>query len=252
MFLELFYWNMSARFRRVPFFLGSAVIVAYLLAQSLSQYASSAGSPLLTTVAVLGRVRSLTFVLIVLETMGFRAMYGNGAVHILLRSGSRRRFWMSRLLATLALSGLSALLMIVVSLSMDVMVKHVGPWHAGSGAHAPHMVPSSSVAVMFLLLTSGIAAILVLMDVLQILFSSAFLAYVFVTTVQIVSLISHALLTGETAETIFRISPFLRLSLIDNSIQHEQPAHSIEYLLLFLAVESLAGWWLVSYRNIDG
>ena len=251
MFFELFYWDVTARFRRFPLLLGGLVIVGYLVAQSLSQYSAPGSTPLTATVLALGRVRSFAFVLILIEVVGFRAIYSDGSIHILMRSGSRHRYWLSRLLGTFTVSGLFAMLLILVDFSINVLVGRLSPSVANVTLHNALIVQYGSLSIMFLLLSVGIASILLLIDVLQALLSNTFLAYVLVAALQIISLSSHALLTGTLARLTFLLSPFLRLSLIENYSYHEQPVYSIGYLLLFLVVESLLGWRTICRRSID-
>ena len=248
MFLELFFWNVSARFKRLPLLLGCVAIMGYLFLTSLSQYSVLSGTPMTTTALVLGRVRSLTFVLILVELMGLHTMYGNGSIHMLLRSGSRGRYWQSRLLATFSMSGLFAMLLILVEFMVNVLIGRLFP---RTGAAPAHSMQSGALIIVFLLLTVGIAVILVLIDVLQVILSHAFLAYVLVIALQIVSLTSNALFSGATGRLLFLLSPFLRLSLIDNSLYGEQPIRSVSYLALLLALEFLVGWLAVRRNDIQ-
>lgn len=251
MFLELFFWNLTARFKRLPLFFGCIAILGYLLAASLSQHSATDSGPMTATVLVLGRVRSFTFVLIVIEVMGFRTLYGNGSIHMFLRSGSRGRYWLSRVLATFTVSGAFALLLILVVYIMNMPIKRVVPHSVVAAAHGSPAIPYGALALVFLLLTVGIAVILVLIDVWQVILSHAFLAYVLVIAVQIVSLTSNALFSGATGRFFFLLSPFLRLSLIDNGIYGEQPIHSAGYLAMLLILESLVGWLVLRRKDIQ-
>ena len=65
-FLELFFWDVTARFRRLSLLLGCAAILGYRSLASLSQHSATDSTPLTTTALMLGRVRSLTLVFLLL------------------------------------------------------------------------------------------------------------------------------------------------------------------------------------------
>nr|NNM89807.1 hypothetical protein [Bacilli bacterium] len=178
-------------------------------------------------------------------------VYDCFTVQFLLRVRSRWILWSSHILAHLLFSFLSVLILLVISAGILLLVKY--PLFSTNELRVMGLLHEGfwRVAVMiYLLLVTGIATGVVLIDVLQLFFKRIVVASLVSLLVVVISFVPYLALDFHLAHQIFWVSPLLRACFVINLVFHASLFLSLMVIMIWLLLLFLVGLFLFSRKGI--
>ncbi len=178
-------------------------------------------------------------------------VYDRFTVQFLLRVRSRWILWSSHILAHLLFSFLSVLILLVISAGILLLVKY--PLFSTNELRVMGLLHEGfwRVSVMiYLLLATGIATGVVLIDVLQLFFQRIVVASLVSLLVVVISFVPYFSSDSQLVHDLFVVSPLLRACFGFNSVFHASLFLSLMVIMIWLLLLFLVGLFLFSRKGI--